>query len=101
MPKDIVIKKGNTTHFLSIYEPDEMPIYWEDRGQGHKEAVCRGSMCVVKKCDLQSAKKISAEFVNDLFSIPTCTHYDGETLSLYCGDAGSNWQSLFQDANKL
>jgi hypothetical protein len=74
--------------------PDEMPAYWRQDGQGHQQAEARGPACVVVKCDLTDAKSLSAWFVNHVFGIPTCTHYDSETLSLYCGDAGSGWRSM-------
>lgn len=67
------------------YLPEEMPQYWEQDGQGHKDAVSRESACIVVHCDLDYAKKMSAWFANEIFALPTCTHFDGATLSLYCG----------------
>lgn len=68
----------------------EMVEFWNKEGQGHKEALERGKYCVIVKCNKYDASVLSQIFVNAYFAIPTCTHYNGNTLSLYCGDAGSS-----------
>lgn len=70
------------------YSDDELTAAWSEDGQGHKRAVERGDMCVVFECTPVQALLATRAFVEKVFAVPTCCHYDGETLSLYCGDAG-------------
>jgi len=84
---------GYITHWIE-YNEEEIQMFWDTKGQGHHEAVHRGGWCVVIPCDLNQAIKYSLWFVHKAFAIPTCTHYNGETLSLYCGDAGSGASNL-------
>jgi hypothetical protein len=47
----------------------------------------RGDCVVVLEVgDETLAAKLSRDFCENYFNIPTCTHWDGRTLSLYCGD---------------
>lgn len=81
-----LIRERNTIWWK--YSDDELTEAWSDDGQGHKQAVERGDMCVVFKCTPAQALLATRAFVEKVFAVPTCCHYDGETLSLYCGDAG-------------
>ena len=72
------------------YSPKEIKQAWNENGQEHTAAIERGSWCVVTPCTEEEAINICSWFVHDAFACPTCTHYDGKTVSLYCGDAGSN-----------
>ena len=55
----------------------------------------RSSSCVVVKCKQSDAVNFTKWFIEKAFSMPSCTHYDGETLSIYCGEAGSGFANLF------
>lgn len=67
------------------------------------QAVERGRWCIVIKCDEWDAISLSRLFIRNVFAIATCCHYDreAETLSLYCGDAGSGQQGAISEARKL
>lgn len=54
---------------------------------GHHEAIERGVDCVIVPCDQETAVLLSRLFIREL-AMPTCCHYDGHTLSMYCGAAG-------------
>lgn len=72
----------------------EIQAAWDDnRGQGNKEARERGNLCVVWKCDRAQAVALSRLF-HWHFAVPESCHYDGETLSAYCGGAGGNTNQL-------
>lgn len=79
-----------------FYSPDELTEAWHKDGQGHDRAVARGQYCVVIACDRANAIVLHALFLRQ-FNIPTCVTYDGKTLSLYCGDAGSGAPELLRD----
>ncbi len=78
------------------YTRGEIKEAWNRDGQGHSQAIKRGGDCVVVPCDEEEAIILSALFVRSVFAIPTCSHYDGKTLSLYCGDAGSGWRDTMK-----
>lgn len=80
------VEEGNTIWFRR--SDDELIAAWSEDGQGHRQAVERGHMCVVFKCTREQALLATRAFVEKVFAVPTCCHYDGETLSMYCGDAG-------------
>lgn len=83
------------------YTNEELRAAWNEGDQGHAEAVERGRWCVVIECDEYDAVSLSRLFVRNVFAIPTCCHYDGRTLSLYCGDAGSGAPGTFALARAL
>jgi hypothetical protein len=72
------------------YEDWEIVWAWEQDGQGNRDARQRGRWCYVIACDLDQAIALSRLFVRNVFAVRTCCHYDGKTLSMYCGDAGGN-----------
>lgn len=84
---------GICCHIAYTKKEIENAWYAEDSAQGHRDAIARGPMCVVVKCAKQAALELSALFVREIFAIPECCNYDGKTLSMYCGDAGSNWRA--------
>lgn len=58
-------------------------------GQGNRAARQRGDGCVVVECrTLWLALELTRLFYLE-FAILSCCHWDRETLSMYCGDAGS------------
>lgn len=70
--------------------------------QGNRQAEARESMCVIAAVrSPQEAVELCRVFVRDVFAIPSCCHYDGTTLSMYCGDAGSGWQGTVKRAVAL
>ena len=83
------------------YTDEELRAAWETNDQGHRQAVERGPTCVVVICDVFDAVSISRLFVRNIFAVPTCCHYDGTTLSLYCGDAGGGWRDTYRSAQTL
>lgn len=94
MPKSRITKKGGvTTHWLE-YSKKEIQKLWKKDGQGHSQAMKRDDFCVWTYCNEEDATNLSLWFVHNAFAIPTCTHYNGETLSLYCGDAGGGFYDL-------
>lgn len=95
------VRNGIRTIWVE-YTDEELRAAWSEDGQGHRQAVGRGDRCVVVQCDEFDAISISRLFVRHLFACPTCCHYDGATLSLYCGDAGgSDIQNLLMRARSL
>lgn len=70
------------------YHAGEIVAAWQEKGQGHEDAVARGHNCVLIPCSWTDAIILSAIFVRGIFAILTCCHYNGQTLSLYCGEAG-------------
>ena len=78
------------------YSRDELTEAWHKRGQGNASAVERGDWCVVVRCSREEAILLSAMFCRR-FNIPTCVTYDGATISMYCGDAGSGAAGLQRD----
>lgn len=84
------------------YLPEEIRAAWQDKkGQGHRQAVQRGRDCVVVKINDENAVVLAALFIRCVFAIPTCTHYNGKTLSLYCGDSGSGVKACLAHARGL
>jgi hypothetical protein len=82
-----------TSSYCTIVRPcytdEELRAAWNERGQGHCEAVERGPLCVVVECDEEAALLWTRVFCERLFNIPTCVHYDGRTVSMYCGDGSA------------
>ena len=84
---------GMTT-YTRRYSKKEIENFWKTLGQGHDQALERNvEYCIVLNCSYRDALVYSAIFLRH-FAIPTCTHYDGITLSLYCADAGGDFQRL-------
>ncbi len=89
----IVSHNGMTT-YTRRYSKNEIESFWTTLGQGHKEALKRDlRYCIVLHCSFEDALIYSAIFYRH-FNITTCTHYNGATVSLYCGDAGGDYQRL-------
>jgi hypothetical protein len=88
--REYVMKNGSTCQH-NAYTKKEIKNAWyaDDSMQGHRQAVERGYWCVIVRCSMQAAIELSALFVREIFAIPECCNYDGKTLSMYCGDAGS------------
>ncbi len=87
--------KGNVRTIWNEYSPNEIERYWYKEGQGRRQSIERDDSCVIVPCSNQEAREWSCYFINNIFAIPTCTHYDGYTISLYCGDAGKGWRECF------
>lgn len=93
--------RGGTCTF-SVYTQQEIEAGWHDTdGQGNHQAREKGTSCVCVECGHDDALELSALFVRQVFAIPSCCHYDGVTLSLYCGDAGQHWVSCRNSAQSL
>jgi len=85
---------GGTCH-IHIHSKAELKAAWyaTDK-QGNREAEARGRDCVVVICPNEDkALELSALF-HRFFAIESCCHWDGQTLSMYCGDAGSGCSML-------
>jgi hypothetical protein len=87
--RKVVVRKANVETHYTQYTREEIVAFWNTEGQGHKQALNRSSMCVVAPATKEAAIDISALFIRDIFASPTCTHYDGKTISLYCGNVGA------------
>lgn len=76
---------------------------WNDLGgQGNQQARERGKYCVIHPCtDKETALILSALFVRNVFAIDSCVHWDGNTVSMYCGDAGSGYVRTMELAREL
>lgn len=97
MPTRFTRTEGNVTVTGDIYSDGEIERAWHENGQGHEEAVSRGEWCAVVACNKQKAIELSSWFVNSRFALETGCHYDGLTLSIYCGAAGSRAETLLRD----
>ena len=84
----------------TAYTRDELAEAWHIDGQGHRQALEQGSYCVVVRCTRASALELTALFCRR-FAIPTCVVYDGKTISMYCGDAGSGAGELYRDVWRM
>ena len=73
------------------YTDEQLVAGWENReGQGNRQAR-EGGQWVVKIPDVRQvsiALMLTRRFLRS-FNIPSCSFWDGDTLHLYCGDAGS------------
>ena len=94
------LKNGRETYWFE-YSDDELKHAWSEDGQGHANAIARGETCHVVKCSENEAVALSRLFVSNVFAIPTCCHYDGITLSMYCGDAGRGCGDALKMARAL
>lgn len=84
------------------YDDAEIMVAWGNAsGQGHQQAVERGRWCIVVECDVYDAISLSRLWIRNLFALPTCCNHDGKTLSLYCGDAGSDAPNLLERTRLL
>ncbi len=94
--------RGNTS-WTEYTDTDIVAAWSDEEGQGHRQAVERGRGCIVVKCDQWDAISLSRLFIRNVFAIATCCHYDweSETLSLYCGDAGSGTPVSMNQTRKL
>lgn len=93
---------SGTIHHGTRYTREEIAAAWESEGQGHETAIERGGWCVIVPCqEREVALQLSAAFVRCVFAIPTCCHWNGTTLSLYCGDAGHGAPGAKANCEKL
>lgn len=88
------MKSGNSYWYK--YTDEELESEWENtQGQGNIEARdFNNKWCIVVKCTISQALALTRMFVERVFAIPSCCYYNGTTLSLYCGDAGSGATEL-------
>src|SRR5438132_112100 len=89
------LKGGGNSHWTK-YTSEELKElgWWNCTGQGNQQARGRGKDCVVVSvADEETALRFTALFVRQ-FAIPSCVHWDGNLLSMYCGDAGSGCAAL-------
>ena len=87
-----------TRHWIE-YSDKEIEEKWDENSQGHRQSVERGKWCVVRKCNKKQAIELSRWFYEKVFGIITCTHYDNDTISLYCGDAGHGAQEMYNSVS--
>jgi len=83
------LEYGKTTY--NKWTTDEFRDAWHRNplGQGQKEAKERKHHCVIVHTGKESdALVLSALFVRLIFAMPSCTHWDGSTLSLHYGQVG-------------
>lgn len=90
------ITAGGAKIIWISYTDAELKAAWQEEGQGHQKAVERGEYCHIIPCSEDEALRLSRKFVEQVFAIPTCCHYDGSTLSLYCGDAGKGSKNMLE-----
>lgn len=69
--------------------------------QGQEQARRRGRRCVVVRCTRDEAEELIRLWTQYLFAIESCTHYDGDTLSLNCSEAGSGADGLWFSTRSL
>lgn len=75
-----------------------------ENGQGNRQAKEGKSMCVIAKVDSpDEAIELCRQFVRNVFAIPSCCYYDPrqDSLTMYCGDAGSNWYFAVKSTESL
>ncbi len=82
------------------YTDKDIKEAWEKPQQGHHQAVDRGKDCIVVTCDEETAILFTRIFIRE-FAIPTCCHYDGQTLSMYCGALGEDKELLKQKLRQI
>lgn len=93
-------KDGMVCYWHKHSDEETIAAWSEVDGQGNHHARYRGWMCVVVPCNRSDAVLLSKKF-HYRFAIESCCHYDGETLSMYCGDAGSGAQRLMDDIRQM
>ena len=97
--KNVVFNFDNGTCHAHGHTKEELESAWHNiSGQGNLDARGRGWACIIIPCDKETALVLSAIFHRH-FAIETCCHWDGETLSMYCGDAGGGWKILRDKLN--
>ena len=92
---------GSMVYRQRLLTPEEWLVAWESDEQGNKQAKARGNMCVIVPCDKIEQAVIYANLFFREFAIASCSHWNGNTLSMYCGDAGGGYQSLMGRARVL
>lgn len=101
MAVNVVSREEYGTLSRNIYTDTEIRTAWlELNGQGNREARSYNRLCVVKECTEPQALALSRVFI-DRFAMPTCCHYNGKELSMYCGAAGGGFQDLYEYINAL
>ena len=88
---DHAVINGFQTYFIR-YTQEELREAWTGNGQGNDQArnPKHNRYCCTVNCqDEEEALELSALFVRNVFAAPSCVHWNGETVSFYCGDAGS------------
>ena len=98
--KPYLIRHGNCTSSGGVYTDRELKRAWSEDGQGHKESLAQGELCVVTECSKKQAVAISKQFVIR-FACPTSVTYDGREISLYCGHAGGGTRALIDDTVQI
>jgi len=83
------MKNGGGKVYEWIRSVKEIQEGWEGPGQGNYEARLGKNNCVVVDCNMSEAILLTQIFLH-YFAIPTCCHYDGDKLSMFCGHAGSS-----------
>lgn len=85
---------GSCTSSWHVPNEAEITAGWVDTiGQGNKEARKRGRHCVVVRCDREAAIVMSRMF-HKKFAMESACHFDGTTLSMFCGHSGGNGMHL-------
>lgn len=100
-PKTTKLPNGTQVHWYEYTDIELVNAWYDVRGQGNIYARNRGPACIIHTCTQDEAIELSRMFVRTVFAIPTCCHYDGNTVSLYCGDAGRNYQRTMEKAKEL
>lgn len=98
----IVVTKGNMTIHSTYYTDEELIAAWSNlKGRGNAEARERGNLCVIKTCTLMEAVALSRYFVENVFAMPSCCHYDGSILSMYLGGAGGGYREARDEIERV
>ena len=77
------VTEGNTTWVE--YSDAELEAAWAARSHLNAASRFRGASCVVRECSKAEAIHLSRLFVREVYAEPERCHYDGHTLSMYCG----------------
>jgi hypothetical protein len=91
--KLVPIQLNKKEYIQTIYSRKEIRDFWEQKGPGRYSSMTRGMDCVVEICEPEEAEFLCALWLRHIYDKPLCTHYNGQTLSLYVG-----WMLKPQDA---
>ena len=89
MPINRTTNKNGWAVTWNEYTLEEIKTSWEKLTSKHDGAYYRKENCVITLCGELDALILSRWFIHKVNACLYCTHYDGITLSLYCGEAGS------------
>lgn len=92
---------GYTRTYKTIHSDEELEELLAEEGLARQEAKRRGKLCVVKPCLTKKRALEMARNFYERFSSYECIHWDGKTISFYCGEAGSGAKELVSDISNM